>query len=443
MPDNGRNHAKKGPWRGHLTDIKGAGVSTSFVRELRGALHSLYDWVKLRKSSLIQLFDLEQREGSPSALRHILIDAIESLKPNADVPSKAKAWRTYHLLYSRYTEQFTQKEAATELGLSIRHLRREESLALQTLAAYLWDHYNLESKWQDQQDTQPRADEEILPTDTQTPTQEQELEWLQESLPSELVDVEEVIQAVLKLLGPLARASEVHVDCRISASLPHLIGQLTTIRQALLNVFTTAIRCVPGGQVVVSTQANRSEVCIYVQTKAPHTISNLGNDEIERLEMARQLIELSGGSLEIISGEERKQPFAIKIALPAQEQIPVLAVDDNVDTLQLLQRYLSNSRYRFIGTSDPQQALQLAIDSGPQIIVLDVMLPEVDGWELLGRLHEHPQICDVPIVVCTILPQEQLASSLGAAAFIRKPVSRKAFLSLLDHQLALLSRESH
>jgi CheY-like chemotaxis protein len=418
-------------------------MNPSFVRELRRALHHLYDWGELGRSPLVGLFGVEQRMNSSSTLRGILTEAIESLKPNANVSSTAKVWRTYQLLHSRYVEQFTQREVASELGLSIRHLRREEALALQTLAAYLWDHYNVGSRRQDQEDMRPTVEEEdIFPADAQTPTQKQELEWVRDSLPSQPADVAEVIRGVLKLVSSLARASDVHVDFKIPENLPHWIMQLTPVRQALLSIFTIAIGRVPGGAVSIRARVNHSEVSVYVQAKSPRHVSDLSNDEIETLEVARQLVELSGGALEIALDGEKRQPFAMKITLPAEEQVPVLVIDDNVDTLRLLQRYLSNSRYRFIGTSDPQQALQLAKESCPQIIVLDVMLPDIDGWELLGRLHEHPQTRDIPMIVCTILPQEQLSLSLGATAFVRKPISRQSFLSALDHQLVQLSRES-
>jgi CheY-like chemotaxis protein len=128
--------------------------------------------------------------------------------------------------------------------------------------------------------------------------------------------------------------------------------------------------------------------------------------------------------------------------LPAAEQIPVLVIDDNVDVLKLMERYLSSGRYRFIGVSDPQEALTQAAQWAPAIIVLDVMLPEVDGWELLGRLREHPATSNTPIIVCTILPHQQLALTLGAAGFIRKPVSRQAFLEALDKQASRLLRGS-
>jgi len=416
-------------------------IDPSFVRELRKALHHLYDWSELGKSPLVGLFGLAS--NSSSTLRGILTEAIESLRPSANVSSRAKVWRTYQLLHSRFVEQFTQREVASELGLSVRHLRREESLALQTLAAYLWDHCDVGFRWQAQEDARTTVKEENdLSSDAQTPTQRQELEWVRDSLPSQPVDVAEVIQGVLKLVSPLALASEVHIDSKIPEKLPHWIVQLSPVRQALLSTFTVAVGRVPGGAVSVRAQVNCSEVSVHVRAKGPCLVSDLSHDEIETLEMARQLVRLSGGTIEILLDGEERRSFSAKIALPAEEQVPVLVIDDNVDTLRLLQRYLLNSRYRFIGTPDPQQALQIAKELCPRIIVLDVMLPDVDGWELLGRLHEHPQTRNIPVIVCTILPQAHLALGLGAAAFVRKPISRQAFVSALDHQLVQLSRES-
>ena len=62
---------------------------------------------------------------------------------------------------------------------------------------------------------------------------------------------------------------------------------------------------------------------------------------------------------------------------------------------------------------------------------------------MLGWLREHPRTRDIPIVICTVLPQEELALSLGASGFVRKPVTRRGFLAALDEQVALMARESH
>ena len=128
-------------------------------------------------------------------------------------------------------------------------------------------------------------------------------------------------------------------------------------------------------------------------------------------------------------------PFAAEVMLPVSEEIAVLIVDDNTDTLTLLERYLAGSRYHFIGCANPREVLALAADVDPEVIILDVMLPEIDGWELLGRLREHPQTGATPIIVCSILPQEEFALTLGAIEFLRKPVSRETLLATLDRVL--------
>ncbi len=152
--------------------------------------------------------------------------------------------------------------------------------------------------------------------------------------------------------------------------------------------------------------------------------------------MARQLVTLSGGSLEVSASTRQSRPFVARLLFPATEQVGVLVIDDNVDTLQLLERYLAATRYRFVAAPDPQRALALAEELAPQVVVLDVMLPGIDGWELLGRLRAHPRTHAIPIIICTVLPQDQLALALGATAFIRKPVDRSAFLSALDRLVA-------
>jgi CheY-like chemotaxis protein len=417
-------------------------ASASFKRELRGALRYLYDPINLRKSPLIALFDLTQQQDPPSALRRILVDGIEALKPGTDVPLQTEAWRIYQILFRRHVEHFAQREVATELSISTRHVRREEALALDVLANHLWTRYGLESTWQDDQAMLSLVEEEIPLAEAQTPDQEQEIEWLRASLSSEPTDIEQVIRAAVQTIAPLAKASAVHLHCTLSENLPRLAVQPTITRQALLGILTTAMRCVPHGQVYIEAEKRDRHVCIRITPeKQEGAALSLPDKKAKSLEMAQRLIELSGGWLTVAPGRSSKEPFSAECMLPAIGQVPVLVIDDNIDTLQLLRRYLSGTRYRFSGAHDPEQALALIEELVPRVIVLDVMLPGIDGWELLGRLREHPRTRHVPIIVCTILPEEQLALSLGAAAFLSKPVGRKPLLSALDRQVDRSVRE--
>ena len=404
-----------------------------FLIELRRALRYLYDPIVLCHSPLIDLFSLNTSANPHVALRRILTEGIQALKPSDDVPPYASAWRIYHILTYRYVEQFSQHTVSANLGLSIRQLRRQERIAERALADYLWSRYNLEATAQRlavplQRPPQPNAN-------LTRAGQEQELEWLRQSLPSETATIGETLEAVLHTAVPLLQGSAVEVQCHVSEGLPPLTGQLSIVRQGLLNLLSAAVCFALGGRVSISVTSEPAAVRVHVRAVPLGPALPSDKRTAEQLEMARQLIELFGGRLEITSGIEGSDALAVTVLLPAAAQIPVLVIDDNVDTLRLFERYLAGSCYRFIGARDPEQALALAEKFAPQAILLDIMLPNIDGWELLGRLREHPRTRHVPIIVCTILPQEQLALALGAAAFVHKPVSREQLLAVLDQQL--------
>jgi CheY-like chemotaxis protein len=255
------------------------------------------------------------------------------------------------------------------------------------------------------------------------------------------VAIAEVVQTVLRTVEPLARALDVRLELSLSKELPGLVAQLATLRQAFLNVLTAAIRSVPGGEVEVVLMPQADQVQADIRPRpaagAPHPRAE---DQADSIEMACQLVALSGGSLAILPGDSS---FVARLVLPTVERSVVLVIDDNADALQLFQRYLAGTRYVFVGVREPEQVVTLAEKMHPQLVIMDIMLPGVDGWELLGRLREHPILHGVPIIVCSILPQEQLALTLGAAAFIRKPISRTDLLAVLGCQLGRAPQESH
>ena len=394
---------------------------STFEAELRGALAQLYDPAALRGSRLIACLGLDNRSDAVSALRRILVEAIEALKPEDPAPAQSRSWRYYHILYGRYTEQLTQFDVANDMGLSVRQLRRQEKRALGVLADKLWARYGLEA------DDTPA---EIAPG------REEELAWSQTAFPSESVTVESLVQSALETVQPMLGTTEVQVACELSDGLPRLSVQLAPVRQALLNVFTTALDWMTEGRLAVRAahQPGDGHVTLSVSGYGSPAAdaAELG---AERLSVARELVEFSDGSLEVISDGDGDAAFVIRLTLLTDSQITVLAIDDNPDTLQLLERFTAGTRYRLLGESDAERSMALAEETQPDIILLDVMLQDVDGWELLGRFRAHPQLGDRPVIVCTILPQEELALSLGAAAFLSKPLSQRQLLAALDAQV--------
>jgi hypothetical protein len=174
-------------------------------------------------------------------------------------------------------------------------------------------------------------------------------------------------------------------DLQRPENLAPLVVRPTAMRQALLSALTAAIKLIPGGQVTMQTRQVGRDVCISIEPAPKRTLAPLpppleGGEGLtaEDLALARQLVTLSDGSLEVAASHGQGKLFVVKLLFPATERVGVLVVDDNVDTLQLLERYVAATRYHFIAAPDPQRAVVLAEEMAPQVIVLDVMLPGID-----------------------------------------------------------------
>jgi CheY-like chemotaxis protein len=333
-------------------------------------------------------------------------------------------------------QQFSQQEVADQLAMSVRHLRREQRVAVEALAYRLWEQFHLEARLREDGDVESTAQDGVG-----SPTVNEELAWLKDSPLEMSTDPEQTLPAALDLARPLALRHGVRLKTTLADALPDLAVHPVALRQILLNLLSLAIHRASGSPVHISAKPLRWEVEVRVRC-APALLDPKPalDNEGASLDIAHRLADLCGGRLTISADEGA---FAATLTLPALEQLPVLVIDDNADTLQLLQRYTAGTRYRLIGTQDPEQVLSLAEEFSPQVILLDVMMPQIDGWEILGRLRQHPLTSHIPTVVCTILAQEELALSLGASAFVRKPVTRRVFLAALDRQIARMQPEPH
>jgi CheY-like chemotaxis protein len=407
-----------------------------FHKELRTLLHDLYSPSTLRQSPLLRLFGLGERTNPALALQQLLLEAIESLQSRGNTAAGSRAWRLYQILRRRYTEQLPQTQVARDLGLSVRQLQREEQHARGELAAYLDSLYHLGLGTATLSE---RQEDESVGTASESlamPTRQQELAYLSTSAPAQILQISTVIEDVLAILAPLAATAQVTLRELQVEPAPPLFLQPSLLRQALLDLLIIAIQQAPASVVTIQTALVETQLQIIISSISQVTVdAESAQKHVEQLEMAMQLVELCQGQLTFTWPDSSTPTFQAFITLPLLEQATLLVIDDNSDTQQLLQRYLVGSRYRFVGALNGVGGLALAQELQPAGIVLDVMMPEQDGWALLGQLREHPQTRHIPVIICTILPQGELAIALGAADFLRKPVSRSQLLATLDRHL--------
>ncbi len=77
----------------------------------------------------------------------------------------------------------------------------------------------------------------------------------------------------------------------------------------------------------------------------------------------------------------------------------------------------------------------MVAENPPDLIILDVMMPTMDGWQVLRSLKQNPGTEKIPIIVCSVLKEPELAISLGARAYLKKPVDRLELLATLERIL--------
>jgi CheY-like chemotaxis protein len=404
-----------------------------FEDALRQALVDLFDPVALRTSPLISCLGLSKDLNPTSALRNRLIEAIEALKPSVQAPAGAAIQRYYQVLSQRYVQQYTQQDVANQLGISPRHLRREQTAAIRALAQYLEQRYGLDSSGPTRE--QAPVVDGVESTDAGADV-ENELLWLEDSQGDQKAEVWPVLEDAMHLAQSLARQHRVTLTAGDRpASLPEVGVATTVVKQIVLNLLATTIQRMPCGEVTLEV-ANRHEwviVCIRATSEAPLAIHPLPLFEEAGVAMAQRLAELFKGE---VTGAAETGRLMLSVSLPSAEQVVVVAIEDNADTLQLWQRYLQDSHISLVPVRAPTEAMRMVAKLQPRLVVLDVMMPDVDGWDLLAQLRHHPETSGIPIIVCTVLPQRELALSLGASGFIRKPTTRQEFRSQLERQLA-------
>jgi CheY-like chemotaxis protein len=121
-----------------------------------------------------------------------------------------------------------------------------------------------------------------------------------------------------------------------------------------------------------------------------------------------------------------------ELRLPAMRRATVLLVEDNQDLYYVYRRYTQGTPYRIQHVPNASQLIEAIRSTRPDAIVLDIMLPDGDGWQILTHLHQSPETRDIPVIVCSVVRAQELARALGAAAYLAKPVQRDEFIAALD-----------
>jgi CheY-like chemotaxis protein len=106
----------------------------------------------------------------------------------------------------------------------------------------------------------------------------------------------------------------------------------------------------------------------------------------------------------------------------------ILVLDDDTDDIQLARDYLNNERFHVLGMTNPERAIELAAQLLPAAVIVDVLMPQRSGWEVLRDLKANPQTAHIPVLVWSVADAQGLDTDFGADAYLIKPVKREALL---------------
>jgi signal transduction histidine kinase/DNA-binding response OmpR family regulator len=172
------------------------------------------------------------------------------------------------------------------------------------------------------------------------------------------------------------------------------------------------------------------------------------------LAITKQFCEMLGGKVEVQSrlGEGSTFTITLPVELPAAEPrapgapvarpsslVPgpstVLVIDDDPNVRRLMEKTLEAGGYRVHLAADGQEGLRLARELRPAVITLDVLMPELNGWQVLAALKADPDLASIPVILVTVVGEQEKGFALGAAEYLTKPLDRERLVTVIGRHV--------
>ncbi len=283
------------------------------------------------------------------------------------------------------------------------------------------------------------------------------------------VEVAQVVEQVVDTIEPLASQKSIRVVAEVAGA-----GAITAdagkLRQMLLNLVSNAIKFTPdGGSVTVTAGRDASGLRIAVadtgigiskedQAKIFHEFHQVDPGPGRReqgtglgLALTRRFALLHGGDVTVESESGKGSVFTLRLpahapaaedaAAAARQAAPaadagstrplVLVVEDDAGAAELLTRQLEAGGFRTHVVHTGTEAVAAARALRPAAISLDILLPELDGWDVMSRLKADADTADIPVIVVSVIDNPELGMALGALDYFVKPIDGRQLVDRL------------
>ncbi len=288
-------------------------------------------------------------------------------------------------------------------------------------------------------------------------------------LSPKVMRVDGVTNQVITTLESRAAEKGVTLRSDVPHDLPKVVADSDRVAQILTNLVANAYQYTPtGGEIVVSARAHGDEVHISVHDTgigiAPKDQEKIfsrffrADDPLVQetpgtglgLSIVKSLAEMQGGQIWVESelGEGStftftlptvavgtKQVAQVRKEEPKQAATKVLVIEDDLDVARLIQLHLARDGRKVLIAQRGDEALEMAQRERPDLITLDILLPDTDGFAILEELKSNPATREVPVVVVSVLPDREEGVRLGAVDYVAKPIDERQLLRAVHQAL--------
>ena len=279
------------------------------------------------------------------------------------------------------------------------------------------------------------------------------------------VDLPATLEDVVGTVMPLVERTGSRLETDFAPDLGRIRTDATKLRQSLLNLLSNAAKFTENGEVRLAVRRSVSDGRGWVEFEVKDTGIGMSAEQTAKLFQAftqadasttrkyggtglglaitRRFARMLGGDVTVESAEGEGSTFRMTIlaethtpaageAETSAEGPLILVVDDDPVARDLMSRTLTKEGYRVATAEDGEQGIDLARRLHPDAITLDVLMPKVDGWHVLGTLKADERTENIPVLMLTMGDEKNLAYSLGASDFLNKPITRDRLVSALD-----------
>jgi PAS domain S-box-containing protein len=288
---------------------------------------------------------------------------------------------------------------------------------------------------------------------------------------AEEFDVAGTVNDVAATVGALVAKKDNSLDVRLAGELGSAHTDATKLRQCLINLLSNAAKFTEGGLITLTAEREHRQGTDWFRFTVTDTGIGMSEEQLARLfqrfsqadasttrrfggtglglAITRAFARMLGGEIAVASKEGEGTTFTLdlparyeerpsaELAAQVMHDLPdrpadttarlshaeqILVIDDDPATRDLLARFLQRDGFKVATAPDGREGLERARALLPRVILLDVTMPRMDGWSVLRALRSDPELGATPVIMVTVLDEQNLAFSLGATDYLHKPV---------------------